>query len=75
MILMKWFKNQRVCLTGVFYLLIGDSNTWLAYPLPAVTLDKHERDLITSLAYRTWVPQKSGIWLPFEPDTRLYYRR
>ena len=57
---------------GGFIVAILPSNRRFKSPISVpVTLDKREGILITRLASRTRVPQNSGIWLPFWPDTRL----
>ena len=58
---------------GVFIVVATvPSNRRFKSPISVpVTLDKRDSVLITRLAYRTRVPQNSGIWLPFRPDMRL----
>ena len=58
------FRKQS-SLFGCVYRRDSPSNRRFKSPISLpVTLDKRDGDLITCLAYRTRVPQNSGIWLP-----------
>ena len=55
----------RIIALGCVYRRDSPSNRRFKSPISLpVTLDKRDGDLITCLAYRTRVPQNSGIWLP-----------